>query len=1198
MTVKMRRIAGFIISMLLLTSSFGQGKLPVKRFSLPQQATSADYENGVLLAKLKPAFRNLASSTSSNGRTASLPDVTIKSLTNPGLVKQNYSARGPFASNESKIDMSLYVKLFVGPGTDIEKKINELYATGYFEIIEPNYSAKIDFEPNDPSSTPALQYYLVLIRAYDAWDISKSDASTVIAIVDSGGDLDHPDLAPNLYTNPDEIPNNNIDDDGDGYKDNVNGWDFIGADTANVFNSNFIGDNNPQLMQSGDNGALGHGVWVAGCASAATNNGIGIAGVGFKAKLLFTKHTADNQRVSAPGIFSGYSGILYAAQTLTADNVSRKIINVSWGSAFRSQIAQDIITHVTLDLGCLVVAAAGNANINSPNYPSSYDYVLSVAATDKADAKAGFSNYGSTVDVTAPGVSIFTTAYNDNYGIVNGTSFSSPITAGAAALVWSKNPTFTPLQVAEQLRVSADNVDSESSVSFKNLLGRGRINIKSALTLSLPSIRASKPKLLNALGNAAELGQESFLTMNFTNYLKSTSNALSVVASSTSPFVTFSQNQVQLGIIGEGGTLRNTFSPVKLVINPGVAENALIQIMLTFSDGVYSDFQFIDIIANPSFITVDDNTITTSIANTGRIGYDDPDNQKNGVGFVVNDNQLLFEMGLMMGTSSTDLYNNVRGINSGFDQDFVKVTPIKEIVPGLRSTSEIFGSFSPSTLSTLLISYRSLAMREAPNDKFVILEYTLKNTSAAAITNFRFGIFADWDISDSGAKDAAGWNASRQIGYVYPKQSTSLPHAGIQVLNTTALYYAIDNSQTIAGNPFGLYDGFTDAEKFTSLSTSRTVAGETTASGNDVSHVVSINPVTIPSGGQVVLAFALHSANNLTELLASADAAKILYNQTFTAPRPIVADLESCFGSAATLTASGATTFKWYKNFTGGTALQTSAQFTTGNLSHDTTLYVSNADQPYESVRTPARVVVKANPAIIASGSSQFCDGGSIDLSVAAADVYTWSTGATTQKINVKNAGNYSVTVKYNALNCTSVSSPFTVKVNPKPSAAFTSTDNLFTGNLITFTDQSTGATSWLWNFGDGSTSSSKNPTHQYPNAQNYSVSLTVTAANGCRDIISKPFDVITGLERSPAESVGVFPNPVSNYLTIQLPEKFRNARLVVINVQGQQVVHVDLELDSEGKQNLFVGSLANGMYLVRVNSENRTFTCRVIIKH
>ena len=219
--MKMRRIAGFIISMLLLTSSFGQGKLPVKRFSLPQQATSADYENGVLLAKLKPAFRNLASSTSSNGRTASLPDVTIKSLTNPGLVKQNYSARGPFASNESKIDMSLYVKLFVGPGTDIEKKINELYATGYFEIIEPNYSAKIDFEPNDPSSTPALQYYLVLIRAYDAWDISKSDASTVIAIVDSGGDLDHPDLAPNLYTNPDEIPNNNIDDDGDGYKDNV-----------------------------------------------------------------------------------------------------------------------------------------------------------------------------------------------------------------------------------------------------------------------------------------------------------------------------------------------------------------------------------------------------------------------------------------------------------------------------------------------------------------------------------------------------------------------------------------------------------------------------------------------------------------------------------------------------------------------------------------------------------------------------------------------------------------------------------------------------------------------------------------------------------------------------------------------------------------------------------------------------------------
>ena len=1198
MTVKMRRIAGFIISMLLLTSSFGQGKLPVKRFTLPQQATTADYENGVLLVKLKPAFKNLASSSSTNGRTASLPDMIIRSLSNPGLVKQNYSARGPFASNESKIDMGLYVKLFIAPDTDIEKRINELYATGYFDIIEPNYSAKIDFTPNDTYATPAIQYYLGLIQAYDGWDLSKSDGGTVIAIVDSGGDLDHPDLAPNLYKNPDEIPNNNIDDDKDGYVDNVNGWDFIGADTLNIYNSNFIGDNNPQLMQPGDNGALGHGVWVAGCASAATNNGIGIAGVGFNAKLLFTKHTADNQRVKAPDIYSGYAGILYAAQTLTADNVTRKIINASWGSAFRSQIAQDIITHVTLDLGCLVVAAAGNANTNSLNYPSSYDHVLSVAATDSDDVRATFSNYGSTVDVTAPGVSIFTTAYNDAYSSVNGTSFASPITAGAAALVWSKNPTFTPSQVAEQLRVSADNVDAASPAIFKDMLGKGRINIKNALTLSLPSVRASKPKLLNALGKAAELGQESFLTMDFTNYLKSTSNALVVVASSISPLVTFSQSQAPLGIINEGGTLRNTFSPLKLLIGPGAAENSLIQIKLTFTDGAYSDFQYIDITVNPSFLNVDDNTITTSICSTGRVGYDDPANQKNGVGFVVKDNPLLFEMGLMMGTSSTDLYNNVRGVDGGFDQNFVKVTPIKEIVPGLRSASEVFGSFAPSTLSTLLISYRSLVMREVPNDKFVILEYTLKNTSAAAISNFRFGIFADWDISASGSKDAAGWNAGRQIGYVYPKQSTSLPHAGIQVLNASPSYYAIDNSQTIAGNPFGLYDGFTNTEKFTSLSTLRLTAGETTPSGNDVSHVVSINPVTIPAGGQVVLAFALHSANNLTELLASADAANILYNQTFTAPKPTVADVESCYGSAATLTASGATTFKWYKNFTGGATLQTSTQFTTGNLSHDTTLYVSNAEQTYESVRTPAHVVVKANPAITASRSSQICDAESIDLSVATADVYTWSTGASTQSINVKNAGNYSVTVKYNALNCTSVSSPFTVQVNPKPSAAFTSTGDLFVGKLITFTDQSTGAISWLWDFGDGSTATLKNPTHQYAKVQNYSVSLTVTAVNGCRDVLSKPFDIITGLEKSLTESIGIYPNPVTDYLTIQLPDKFRGAALVVINVQGQQMMSATLELDSEGKQKLFVGSLNNGMYLVKIHSENRTFIQKVIVNH
>ena len=175
---------------------------------------------------------------------------------------------------------------------------------------------------------------------------------------------------------------------------------------------------------------------VAGCAAASTNNGVGISSVGFNTKLMFTKHYADNQTQSS---YSSnlYEGILYAATH------GAKIINCSWGGYNPSTIAQDIITYVTLDLGCLVVAAAGNSNLETPIYPASYEYVLSVASSDQNDVRAPFSNFGKTIDIISPGRDIYTTTYNDAYATDSGTSLSAPIVSGAAALVWANNPTFT-----------------------------------------------------------------------------------------------------------------------------------------------------------------------------------------------------------------------------------------------------------------------------------------------------------------------------------------------------------------------------------------------------------------------------------------------------------------------------------------------------------------------------------------------------------------------------------------------------------------------------------------------------------------------------------------------------------------------------------------------------------------------------------
>jgi subtilisin family serine protease len=1151
----------------------------------------ANYHPGTLLAKLKPAYRYLAQSSVA-GRSTSLPNILIEPLANPTATKQNRLARGPLADTQFAIDMSLYVRLNMDPGTNLSTRINELLATGYFEIIEPDYVNHFAFSPNDPFT--GQQNYLTIIKAFEAWDVSQSDAGTVIAVIDSGGDLDHPDLAANLYVNPDEIANNGIDDDHDGYIDNINGWDFMGADTLNLYNSSFVGDNDPNLKQTGDAGALSHGVWVAGCAAAVGNNNNGIAGVGFKSKILFTKHSADNQK--STGIYRGYSGLLYAAQTLKQDNVTRAIINCSWGGSFRSQIAQDIITHVTIDLGYLVVCAAGNSGAIAPSYPAAYDNALSVGATDNNDIKASFSNYGGTVDLSAPGLSIYTTAYNNGYNSVSGTSFSSPITAGAAAVVWSKNPTFTPLQVAEQLRVTADNVDALSPVIFNQLMGHGRLNLKNAVTQSVPSIRVSKPTILDNLGNTAEPGKEAFLTASFTNYLK-TSGPLTVTATSNSGLITFTKSEIQLDAVAGGATLRNTLNPFRALISANTPDNTTVDIKLSYTDGTYTDNQIISVQLNPSFFNLDRNTITTSIASTGRIGYDDPDKETIGIGFVVDDTPILFEMGLIMGTSSGNLYNNVRGTGSVFEQDFSKVISIKRSIPGIRAAQEVYGSFAPTASPSLVIGYRGMALKDKPNDKFVIMEYTLTNNSTAPISNFRLGLFADWDISLNGAADAANWDAAHKIAYVYPKQSQSLPHAGIQVLNTTGSAYSIDNDQTIAGNPFGLYDGFTKDEKFTSLSTSRNVAGSA-ANGNDVSQVVSVSPFTIPAGGTVTIAFALHSANNLTELLASADAASTLYNQTFAAPQPTVAVSETCFGGKATLTATGPTLgskFRWYRTVTDGHPFDSlSSAITTTNLTKDTIIYVSNADQTYESVRTAVQVKLKANPTITAT-SAAYCPGKTVTLSVGTADSYLWSTGATTQSIDVGVAGSYSVTVQYNALSCTKVSTPVNVSALNSPTASFSTSGDLVAGTSIFFTDLSPNALSWNWDFGDGAKATTKAPSHTYTASDSYTVSLSIVGGNGCAGTTTKKLAVITGLEPVSQDAWLIYPSPATDYLHIRMPSGTQHAQVMLLTAQGQQALHTQITDDGPDTR-LFVGGLSEGMYVVRIQSDQQAFAQKIFI--
>ncbi len=339
----------------------------------------------------------------------------------------------------------------------LAKKISSLEN---IEYAEPRFIYKLDFTPNDPSI--GSQNYLPIVKAFDAWDISKGDSSIVIGIIDTGIYWYHSDLQANIWINTNEIPYNNLDDDNNGFVDDIRGWDFGGL--------NGNPDNDPQ------EDAPYHGTHVAGIASASTNNGIGVAGIGFKCKIMAVKTTRDDKKdpsSGSPYIWYGYEGIVYAA-----DN-GAKVINCSWGGSGFSQFGQDIINYAT-SKGALVVAAAGNENSSSEHYPSGYKNVLSVAATNFDDRKASYSNYGYSVDVCAPGTALYNTWGSNNYTFLSGTSMASPLVAGVAGIVKAKYINYSPEQLAEKIRVSCDDIYSLNSY-YQYQLGKGRVNMWRAL---------------------------------------------------------------------------------------------------------------------------------------------------------------------------------------------------------------------------------------------------------------------------------------------------------------------------------------------------------------------------------------------------------------------------------------------------------------------------------------------------------------------------------------------------------------------------------------------------------------------------------------------------------------------------------------------------------------------------------------------
>jgi PKD repeat protein len=351
------------------------------------------------------------------------------------------------------------------------------------------------------------------------------------------------------------------------------------------------------------------------------------------------------------------------------------------------------------------------------------------------------------------------------------------------------------------------------------------------------------------------------------------------------------------------------------------------------------------------------------------------------------------------------------------------------------------------------------------------------------------------------------------------------------------------------------------------------------------------------AGETITIAFALHAAANFSELQVSARYADSLYNYTMQAAKPLASSDSVCYNSQSTLNAIGANSINWYTAFTGGQSFFNGGQYITGNLTSDTAFYVSNAEHSYESVRMPVRVKVKANPKIFTSRSATLCQGDTVKLSVAQSDSTIWNTGLKTNTIKAYTAGKYAVRSVDKILKCISKSDTVNVIVNPKPTASFTVSGDLKTQVPISFTDQSTNAVNWFWNFGDGQNSSDQNPVHTYISPTN-SVKLTVTASNGCSDTKVNSIAVITAIEELQSNEIKIYPNPVGlQDLRIEIDgDNLNQSHLILTNSIGQVIIDRDIST-TETHFELTIPSTAlnEGLNIVKLGMGNKTVVRKVI---
>lgn len=439
------------------------GPLGVNSASTPISQTSRGYESNAILVSISNRSRL---------------NSALAKMTNRAIQRSIKLNR---ASEMLKLDDASIVYLPLSSGQQPAKVASALSKLAGVEWAQPNYiySKGVDpreLAPDDPSY--GAQYFHPLMQNDLAWDITQGEG-VLVGVVDDGLLLTHPDLVDNLYTNPNEIPNNAIDDDSNGFVDDVNGWDFTNSTTLGT------GDNDVTPGVYTDD----HGTHVAGIVAARTNNMVGVAGGAGRAKFVPIRFWGSGSWTSTV-IFNSYK---------YATDIGCKIVTVSYNidDFVNDNLYLQAINYM-YDNGVLHFNSAGNSGFQNPARLK-LDQTLYVSSTDAFDVRSGFSNYGWGIDITAPGSNIYSTSIGANlttpsYEYKGGTSMSAPNAAATATLIWAAHPAWSREQVVAQLLGTADNIDAQNP-SYVGQLGTGRVNSYKGVSQTLAA-----PKLRSVLG--------------------------------------------------------------------------------------------------------------------------------------------------------------------------------------------------------------------------------------------------------------------------------------------------------------------------------------------------------------------------------------------------------------------------------------------------------------------------------------------------------------------------------------------------------------------------------------------------------------------------------------------------------------------------------------------------------------------------